>query len=185
MEVNEFQENEGKRPSDYDQGQIAKKQRIGDNTEQESEQPQPSTSRLPPAPDTVTISRSKQTTTKNSRMYEDIEEMMFGFGDNWPSHPETVRLVESVVRKYIADLAMRAVAVSEMRGKLDKECFMYVVRKDKAKFARVCQLLKAHAELRGVQRSEMKDGDDEDSCEEESKISGSGNIFKQFPHSKT
>jgi hypothetical protein len=104
----------------------------------------------------------KQRTTatrKNmkSPMGEDIEEMMFGFGDNWPPKEESVTLIECVVKKYIEDLTLRAKHISELTGKLDKECFMYVVRKDRAKFTRVCQLLRASEELQNAQKEVVKE----------------------------
>lgn len=90
-------------------------------------------------------------------MYNDIEEMMFGFGDQWPPNEESVKMVETIVTNYIEDLTVRAAQISTLRGKLDKECFMFVVRKDRRKFSRVHHLLKANEELKSVQKMEMKD----------------------------
>ncbi len=94
-----------------------------------------------------------------SSMYNDIEEMMFGFGDQWPPDEESVKLVESIVTNYIEDLTIRAAQIATVRpnGKLDKECFMFVVRKDRRKFSRIHNLLTANEELKSVQKMEMKD----------------------------
>ncbi len=97
----------------------------------------------------------------NNGMYNDIEEMMFGFGDQWPPNENCVRLVESIVTNYIEDLTMRAAQIATMRGKMDKECFMFVVRKDRRKFSRVHTLLKANEELKSVQKMEMTDPEQE------------------------
>lgn len=40
-------------------------------------------------------------------MNQDIEEMLYGFGDEWPPNSETVVLVEELVKDYIEDLALR------------------------------------------------------------------------------
>jgi hypothetical protein len=40
-------------------------------------------------------------------MNEDVEEMMYGFGDEWPPNPETAALMEALVKEYIEDLASR------------------------------------------------------------------------------
>ena len=40
-------------------------------------------------------------------------------------------------------------------GKLDKQCFMYVVRKDRQKFTRVQKLLKTNEELKEARTSEI------------------------------
>jgi transcription initiation factor TFIID subunit 13 len=94
---------------------------------------------------------------RKTAMQNDIEEMMYGFGDQWPPKEESVDLIENVVTKYIEDLAYRAKEVSDLRGKLDKECFMYVVRKDRSKFSRVCHLLAANEELKNAQKMELKE----------------------------
>lgn len=109
--------------------------------------------------DRFQVQEAAQTNKRKRKMamQEDIEEMMYGFGDVWPPNPESVELVESMVVKYIEDLARRAKEVSELRGKLDKECFMYVVRKDRSKFTRVCQLLTANEELKKAQKTELKE----------------------------
>ncbi len=96
----------------------------------------------------------------SSGMYDDLEEMMFGFGDQWPPEENCVMLVESIVTNYIEDLTARALQISEMRGKLDKECFMFVVRKDRRKFSRINNLLKANEELKAVQKEELAEPDE-------------------------
>lgn len=81
-------------------------------------------------------------------MQRDIEDMLFGFGDSWPPDEDTVALVESLVHQYIGNLCSRATNVANVRKKLDKECFMYLVRKDRRKFIRIQKLLKANEELK-------------------------------------
>ena len=44
-------------------------------------------------------------------MNEDIEEMMYGFGDEWPPNAETTALMEDLVKDYIEDLASRVDAL--------------------------------------------------------------------------
>ena len=82
----------------------------------------------------------------------DIEEMMFGFGDSWPPNKESVDLVETLVVQYIEDLAVRASEIAQIRGQLDKECFMFLVRKDRQKFTRVVKLLDANDEIKRAQK---------------------------------
>jgi transcription initiation factor TFIID subunit 13 len=95
--------------------------------------------------------------SRDKKFYSDIEEMMFGFGDEWPPDSNAVRLLESFVVSYIEDLADRALDIAELRGKLDKECFMFLVRKDRKKFSRVHKLLKSNEELKTVQKVELKE----------------------------
>ena len=100
---------------------------------------------------------AKQKRPHPSALYDDIEEMLFGFGDKWPPEEETVKLVESIVTNYIEDLTMRAVQIADIRGKLDKECFMFVVRKDRRKFSRIHKLLKTNEDLKNAQKFEMSE----------------------------
>ena len=94
---------------------------------------------------------------RKTAMQNDIEDMMYGFGNQYPANVDSVLLIESLVTKYIENLASRAKEVSELRGKLDKECFMYVVRKDRSKFTRICQLLTANEELKKAQKEELNE----------------------------
>ena len=87
---------------------------------------------------------------------------MYGFGDSWPPNHGAVSVVESLVEDYIADLTARAEAVAQLRGKLDKECFMFVVRKDRAKFNRVHRLLKANDEIKSARQLEYKEKENDD-----------------------
>ncbi len=47
-------------------------------------------------------------------MNEDIEDMMYGFGDEWPPNAASVALVESLVKEYIIDLANRVWHCNEL-----------------------------------------------------------------------
>lgn len=83
--------------------------------------------------------------------------MMFGFGDEWPPDSDAVHLVETLVVEYIQDLAVRALEVAYVRAKLDKECFMFLVRKDRKKFSRVHKLIKTNEELKTVRKIELNE----------------------------
>eukprot|EP01032_Pedospumella_encystans_P037123 gene37123-42043_t len=52
---------------------------------------------------------------RKSDMNSDIEEMMYGFGDSWPPNAQCVGLIESLVTRYIEDLAQRAKEISDLR----------------------------------------------------------------------
>ena len=102
----------------------------------------------------------------------DIADMLFGFGDSWPPNSQTVNLVEALVTEYIKDLGARALQVADLRpnGKLDKECFLYLVRKDRSKFQRVNKLLVASREIKQAQIVEEHDEQKQKALNEESKV---------------
>jgi hypothetical protein len=95
--------------------------------------------------------------SKKKTFTTNIEDMMFGFGDEWPPDPATVALVESIATDYIRSLTLKAQEVANLTGKLDKECFLYLVRKETAKFTRVNQLLSTHEELKQAQNLQLGD----------------------------
>lgn len=99
---------------------------------------------------------------KKPGMRGDLEEMMFGFGDQWPPNNQTVAIVEQLVHRYVKSLAYRAMEVADLTGKMDKSCFMFVVRKDRAKFERARQLLKANEELKAAQKLDIVPPTEED-----------------------
>eukprot|EP01038_Epipyxis_sp_PR26KG_P008348 gene8348-11293_t len=100
---------------------------------------------------TLTINNTK------GELSSDIKEMLFGFGDKWPCDPETVDLVEQLTINYIEELTLRATDVAGLKGGLDKECFMFVVRKDRRKFNRIYQLLNANNELKSIKKVQLKE----------------------------
>ena len=59
-------------------------------------------------------------------MRDDIEEMMYGFGDVWPPQEKSIELVESIVTNYLEDISLKAAQISELRGK--KSCFSSTFR---------------------------------------------------------
>jgi transcription initiation factor TFIID subunit 13 len=93
------------------------------------------------------------------KLTKNIEEMMFGFGDEWPCDREAVDLVDNLVQNYISDLVIRAQKVALQTGKLDKECFVYLVRQETTKFKRINNLLKANEEIHSVQKVDIKEQD--------------------------
>lgn len=93
------------------------------------------------------------------KLSKQVEEMMFGFGDEWPCNPEVVDIVDDLVQKYISNLVIRSQQIALQTGKLDKECFVYLVRQDTMKFKRINNLLKANEEIHSVQKVDIKEQD--------------------------
>jgi len=90
----------------------------------------------------------------------DIKEMMYGFGDCWPPDPEVVSFIDVLVKNYIEDLGQRANQIGDMRGRLDKDCFLFLVRKDRRKFQRVQRLLDSYQKLEDAKNIGLKESDD-------------------------
>lgn len=85
----------------------------------------------------------------NDRKFrKELEEMMFGFGDSWPPNKDTTTLMEILTKQYIEDLCQQARQMAELRGKLDADCFLFLMRKDPRKHNRLLQLLQANEELK-------------------------------------
>lgn len=64
----------------------------------------------------------------------------------------------------------RAIEVSDYTGRMEKECFLYAVRKDRRKFSRAYSLLRANEELKAVQKVEYAKQSDQEIPAEETNI---------------
>lgn len=73
--------------------------------------------------------------------------MMYGFGDSANPLSETVDLMESIVLEYIHDMTVKSMQVAQKRGKLEADDLVFLIRKDKKKYARVQHLLRLQREI--------------------------------------
>lgn len=82
-----------------------------------------------PAEESSTKLPDSRKRARSSRhgMEDQVEEIMFGFGDAWPPQADAVDLMEKMAVHYIRDLCGRALQVANVTGKLDKECFLFQV----------------------------------------------------------
>uniref|UniRef100_A0A7S1XLM5 Transcription initiation factor TFIID subunit 13 n=1 Tax=Phaeomonas parva TaxID=124430 RepID=A0A7S1XLM5_9STRA len=87
--------------------------------------------------------------SENRQLRAALAPMMYGFGDDINPDAASVELMRELVVEYIADLTEDAFNVAKIKGKLDAECFKWLVRqpKDRRKFQRVEQLLKVKEEI--------------------------------------
>ena len=79
--------------------------------------------------------------------------MLYGFGDVPCPASDTVEVMEDMVLEFITETALRAERVASKRGKIKTEDFLFVVRKDPKKYARVEQLLLMNDELKRARRA--------------------------------
>lgn len=107
-----------------------------------------------PANNNAITASSRKRKHSTYHMYDHIEEMMYGFGDKWPPNTDSVELVERIVANYVRNLCHRAKDIADVTGTLDKECFLYAVRKDRRKFTRIYTLLKVHEEIKKAAKTE-------------------------------
>jgi len=103
---------------------------------------------------------SKMSIGKKKRLFtRDLKVMMYGFGDVYNPLPESIDLMEDLVHEYIHEMTIKAMAVASKRGKLATEDLIFLVRKDKKKYARVKELLSMYEELKRARKAfDMPDG---------------------------
>ena len=107
------------------------------------------------------VQQQVDTTTKSTGIFnskefqKDIQDMLFGFGDSWPSNKDSLSLLEILVKQFIEDLSHQALAVAEIRGKLDVECFLFVIRKDPRKLYRIQTLLSSNEQIKKARTMEL------------------------------
>ncbi|KAJ0412775.1 hypothetical protein ATCC90586_002405 [Pythium insidiosum] len=93
-------------------------------------------------------------------LLESIKQMMFGFGDDAEPLDETAQLMEELVVEYVENMTKKAMEVSILKGKIDPECFIFLIRKDPERYERINKLLHANDEFRAVLNSGFDPSDD-------------------------
>ncbi|XP_075255948.1 uncharacterized protein LOC142348461 [Convolutriloba macropyga] len=108
------------------------------------------------------ISKSGSSSVKpqsGSQVYQgvfgkEIRCLMYGLGDSKTPYIESVELVEQLVMKFVVNLLNKAQDVSSRPGgKVAIEDIVFVLRKDRAKFARVKELLTVNDELKKAKKA--------------------------------
>ncbi|DBA03514.1 TPA: hypothetical protein N0F65_011415 [Lagenidium giganteum] len=91
---------------------------------------------------------------------ESIKHMMFGFGDDWEPLDESAELMEDLVVEYVHAMTKKAMDMSVIKGKLDTECFIFLIRKDPERYERIKELLRANDEFRAALNSGFDPSDE-------------------------
>lgn len=81
-------------------------------------------------------------------LVESVKHMLFGFGDEAEPLDETAELMEDLVVEYVHSMTKKAMELATIKGKLDTECFIFQIRKDPERYARIAELLRANDEFR-------------------------------------
>ncbi|TYZ57190.1 hypothetical protein PybrP1_011140 [[Pythium] brassicae (nom. inval.)] len=93
-------------------------------------------------------------------LIESIKHMMFGFGDEVEPLDETAALMEDMTVEYVHAMTKKALDLAQVKGKLDTECFIFLIRKDPERYERIAELLRANDELRAVLNSGFDPSDE-------------------------
>ncbi|XP_065206024.1 transcription initiation factor TFIID subunit 13 [Planococcus citri] len=87
------------------------------------------------------------------RMFsKELRCMMYGFGDDQNPYTESVDFLEDLVIEFITDMTHKAMDIGKS-GRVQVEDIMYLVRKDKRKYARVKELLSMNEELKKARKA--------------------------------
>ncbi|KAL7694867.1 putative transcription initiation factor IID, subunit 13, histone-fold protein [Plasmopara halstedii] len=97
---------------------------------------------------------------KRGELVENIKHMLFGFGDESEPLDETAELMEDLVVEYIHSMTKKAMDLASIKGKLDTECFIFLIRKDPERYDRIAELLRANDEFRAVLNSGFDPSDE-------------------------
>ncbi|KAL0480398.1 transcription initiation factor TFIID subunit 13 [Acrasis kona] len=97
--------------------------------------------------------RRREKNKPRKRLFtRELRLMMYGFGDSENPLSETVDLMDDLVTEYITDMTCKAMRVANKRGKLQTEDLVFLIRKDRKKFARVEELLRMNEEIKRARR---------------------------------
>eukprot|EP01100_Stratorugosa_tubuloviscum_P016005 TRINITY_DN986_c2_g2_i1.p1 TRINITY_DN986_c2_g2~~TRINITY_DN986_c2_g2_i1.p1 ORF type:complete len:229 (-),score=78.65 TRINITY_DN986_c2_g2_i1:34-672(-) len=92
---------------------------------------------------------------------KDIQMMMYGFGDEQNSCPQSIDLIISLVIEFIINLTHEATRVSKKKGKVRVEDFLFAIRHDKKKFSRALELLIMHEKIKRIKKKYKLKGEEE------------------------
>uniref|UniRef100_A0AAV1TLQ9 Transcription initiation factor TFIID subunit 13 n=1 Tax=Peronospora matthiolae TaxID=2874970 RepID=A0AAV1TLQ9_9STRA len=93
-------------------------------------------------------------------LVDSIKHMLFGFGDENEPRDETAQLMEELVVEYVHAMTKKAMDLAAVKGKLDTECFIFLIRKDPERYNRVAELLRANDEFRAALNSGFDPSDE-------------------------
>ncbi|CAH0385373.1 unnamed protein product [Bemisia tabaci] len=96
-----------------------------------------------------------ETSTVNGRkrlFSKELRCMMYGFGDDQNPYTESVDLLEDLVIEYITEITHKAMEIGRT-GRVQVEDIVFLVRKDRRKYARVKDLLTMNEELKKARKA--------------------------------
>jgi transcription initiation factor TFIID subunit 13 len=67
--------------------------------------------------------------------------------------PESVELMEDMVIDFITEVVTKAIQIHKQRNRLTTENVVFLIRKDKKKYARAIELLQMNQELKVVKKA--------------------------------
>ena len=94
--------------------------------------------------------------SRDASLAKDLAPMMYGFGDDAEPLPESVLVVEDLVKHHVRGLCTEALRVQSLRDRkvaaLEAQSVVYTVKSDHRKFRRVMELLTMSERLKELRR---------------------------------
>jgi transcription initiation factor TFIID subunit 13 len=89
---------------------------------------------------------------KKGTFKRELISMMYGFGDVSNPYDASVELLEDMVLDFIYEMTTRAIQIGK-KGKLQTEDLVFLIRKDRKKYARAIELLQMNEELKAARKA--------------------------------
>ncbi|GAA5940944.1 Taf13p [Sporobolomyces koalae] len=89
---------------------------------------------------------------KKGLFAKDLGAMMYGFGDDYNSAPDTIAVMEELVIDHITDICLQASRIASSRGRIKLDDFRFALRHDPKKLARLEELLFMQEEIARARR---------------------------------
>lgn len=87
----------------------------------------------------------------------ELPQMMYGYGDSAEPVQESVDLVRDLVENYILKMTEKAQKLAHIRGKFNFNCFVFLLRRDSVKLARVQELLWLDSEIKKARMAKLEE----------------------------
>ena len=98
---------------------------------------------------------------KNISFEDNLREMMFGFGDSIEPYPETIKLMDELVKDFMVNLTLRGMDIAKRTNQpFNVDCIKYAVVSNRNYLDRLNDLLDAFSEISKQTRYHVSDASD-------------------------
>merc|ERR1711971_1495370 len=109
-------------------------------------------------PDTLANDRKARRQIRKAKAFTlSLSKMMFGGGDCESPQPRSVRLMECIITDFIHSFCVEAQELAQRNDRAVRvEDFLFLIRRDLAKYKRVSELLEFFSDLKELRKDDFE-----------------------------
>lgn len=90
---------------------------------------------------------------KKISFMKELRLMMYGFGDTITPRGDTLQVLHNYLLGYLKNLLIKTQNMARIKGKTKTDDLLYILKKDRRKYARVKDLLSLNEELKNARKA--------------------------------